>query len=158
MEQTLEESVYLLNRSMRELGRIYGKMASKLSLSESAFWILYALSDPHREYSQTMISEEWSIPKQTVHSSMEYLMEKDLVYVEPICLPNHHRRQMIRLTSSGKRFVEEYILNFRKAEQQIISGMTEEERCTYISFVQNQMVCMKEVVNGFINESLTHEK
>lgn len=107
MEQTLEESIYLLNRSMRELSRIYGKMASKLGLSESAFWILYALSDPHREYTQTMLSEEWSIPKQTVHSSMEYLVEKDLAYLESIRLSNYHRGQMIHLTSLGKMFVED---------------------------------------------------
>lgn len=47
-----------LNFQTKKIEAIYYRIASNLKMSESAFWILYALAEAEHEYFQQEISEE----------------------------------------------------------------------------------------------------
>ena len=49
-----------LNCQTKRIEAIYYKLALNFKMSESAFWILYALAEADHEYSQQEISEELS--------------------------------------------------------------------------------------------------
>lgn len=47
-------------------------------IKESEFWILYALMDTSREYSQQDLCNAWYFPKQTTNSTISSLQKKGL--------------------------------------------------------------------------------
>lgn len=147
MDQRWEEKLQLQNHCIKELNCLYRNVALSFRLSESAFWILYALSDPHKEYSQQSLCNEWFLPKQTVNSSIKCLLKKNLVYLEHVCFPCVKRQKVIHLTPEGKSFIDEKIENFKKAEWKAFSNLTEQEQDTFISLIQKQIYNLKKATN-----------
>ncbi len=147
MDQRQKERIQFQNRCIRELNYFYRSVASSFQLSESAFWILYALSDSHKEYSQQSFCDEWFLPKQTVNSSIKCLIKKNLIYLEHVRSPCAKRKKVIRLTPAGKLFVEEKVKNFRKVEWEAYSNLTEQEQNTLIRLMQKQIDNLQELLN-----------
>lgn len=147
MEQREEEKVQFQNRCIRELNYLYRSVASGFQLSESAFWILYALADPHKEYTQQLFCDEWFLPKQTVNSSIKCLIKKNLIYLEHARLPCVKKKKVIRLTPAGKLFIEEKVESFRKVEREAFSNMTQQEQDMYIWLIQKQIYNLQELLN-----------
>lgn len=147
MDQWREEKLQLQNHCIRELNCLYRNAALSFRLSESEFWILYALSNPHKEYSQQSLCKEWFLPKQTVNSSIKCLLEKNLVCLEHVCFPCVKRQKVIHLTPEGKSFTAEKIENFKMAEWEAFSHMTKQEQDTFISLIQKQTYNLKKATN-----------
>lgn len=146
MDQREEEKIQFQNRCIRELNYFYRSVASGFQLSESAFWILYALSDSHKEYSQQSFCDEWFLPKQTVNSSIKCLIKKNLIYLEHARSPCVKRKKVIRLTPAGKLFIEEKVESFKKAEREAFSNMAEQEQDTFIRLIQKQIHNLRETL------------
>ena len=147
MNQRWEEKLQLHNHCIRELNCLYRNAALGFRLSESEFWILYALSNPYKEYSQQSLCNEWFLPKQTVNSSIKCLLKKNLVYLEHVCFPHVKRQKVIHLTPEGKSFIAEKIENFKMAEWEAFSHLTEQEQDTFISLIQKQTYNLKKATN-----------
>lgn len=69
-----------LNCQTKRIEAIYYKLALNFKMSESAFWILYALAEADHECSQQEISEELSISRQTINSAIQGLVQKEYIF------------------------------------------------------------------------------
>ena len=54
-----------------------------LHLTDTMFYIFYALAEDYRPLDQHRLCTDWNLPKQTVNSAVANLIQKGLVYLEP---------------------------------------------------------------------------
>lgn len=72
----------ILKRRTKEADALYYKIASRLNLSESAFLILYTISNSSNKCSQKDICAELSLSKATVDSAIQNICRKGFVNLE----------------------------------------------------------------------------
>lgn len=124
-----------LNCQTKRIEAIYYKLALNLKMSESAFWILYALAEADHECSQQEISEELSISRQTINSAIQSLVQREYIFLEQSAVSA--RKKTVRMTEKGRRFVEESIIPLREVEREALLKMD--------YFAQNQYVTLSQM-------------
>lgn len=139
-----------LNREAREVDAVYYKIAAEWGLSESAFWILYAMADPAHACTQQDICAELSISRTTVHSAIRSLAQKGYLFLERD--PKSPRKKIVRLTECGEKFVRQHIASLQKAEQKAFLKMARSEREAYIALSQKYIAYLREEAEGFLKE------
>ena len=111
------------NRIYKKTNEIYHDIALRLGLSDSAFDILYSISELGDGCLQKDICNATCIPKQTIHSSIRQ-MEKSGY----LTLSSGKRRSMhITLTDLGKNLLERTIYPVMQMEGEAFHCMTDEE-------------------------------
>lgn len=146
MSDTIKNQLEVLKQQEKELSSLYRHIAVKFGISDSEFWVLYALMVSEGEYTQQKISRLWYLPKQTVNSVIANLTKKGYVYLETV--PGARNRKIIRLTEAGKEFSEKNVLNTYKAEQRAIAKMSEDERETCIKIFGKYIDLLREEIIG----------
>lgn len=144
MSRDINALLKAMNYQAKKIEAIYYKAALNLKMSESEFWILYTLSKAEQECSQQEISEELSISKQTIHSAIQSLVQREYIFLE--LSPVSARRKNIRMTEKGKRFVEESIVPLQKAEREAFLKMD--------SFAQSQYVTLSQAYAANLQEEI----
>lgn len=113
-----------MNQSYRESNGIYHEIAVVLQLTDTIFYIFYALAEDYRPLDQHRLCTDWNLPKQTVNSAVANLVQKGLVYLEP----GKGHSKYIRLSKAGQKIIREKIEPIRRAECRALQQMTPEER------------------------------
>jgi len=108
----------------REMDKIYHELAIKAGMSDSAFYILYAIVEMGDGCLQKEISERYSLSKQTVNSSIQNLKSKS--YISLVQGKGHDKH--IHLTDAGQQFVKEAILPVMEMENAALLEMSLNER------------------------------
>ncbi len=111
------------NRLYREMDRIYHELAVNAGMSDSAFFILYAIVEMGNGYLQKDIAERYSISRQTVNSSVQNLKAKGYIEMEP----GNGRDRHIYLTPAGQQVAEKNIYPVMKMEKAAFQEMSEQE-------------------------------
>lgn len=142
MNQSIKKELEVLNQQIKELSGIYHLVANHSGISDSEFWVWYALLIFKGEYSQQDICDMWSLPKQTVNSVIASLIKKELVYLEVV--PNTRNRKIIRLSEKGKVYGEAIVLKIYESEQRTLSKMAESERQLCITLLGKYITLLKE--------------
>nr|WP_326185765.1 MarR family transcriptional regulator [uncultured Oscillibacter sp.] len=126
MEQSLlpDGSVEAFRAVSKEFDTIYTRFAKVCGLSEAEFWSLLMIRGGAT--TQTEISDQLFLSRQTVNSAFKLLVKKGLVRLEP--LEHNQRTKQVLLTQSGERFMERRIDRMLDAEQQAWQAMEERER------------------------------
>ena len=75
---------------------------------------------------QSQISEQLSLSRQTLNSAFKQLIKKGFVRLIPY--EHNQRTKQAVLTESGENYVEEHILTLHRMEEQAWRQMTSEER------------------------------
>ncbi len=109
-----------------EIDKAYHKAAIKLGLSDTQMYVLYFLSQ--EEYSQKQICELSGISKQTVNSAIKDMIAKG--FIAPL---KGEKNEIITLTEDGEKVVEEKISRLIRAENNVISNWSDEERTSMVS-------------------------
>lgn len=139
----------MLNRKSKEADAIYRSLALRLGLSESEFWILYTLAYMRNDCSQQDICRELSLPKQTIHSGIQSLCRKRVLYLERT--ENSGRSKKIHLTDQGRRFIMSQIEPILKAESKAFSKLSCGERESYMLLSQKYETYLQEEMNAMID-------
>lgn len=134
MEQTLQQQLSTLNRLYKESDEIYRGIAGRYGLTDTAFWILYAITHTDGDCTQNDLCNDWFYPVQTINSAVGNLQKKELVRLETITGTKNRKR--ILLTDAGKTFTERIISKIDELEKNAFLLFTNEERETYISLYQ----------------------
>ncbi len=150
MENKLDNQLQLLNKLYKESNDIYNVAAIQLKLTDTAFWILYAISHTNTEYTQMDLCNEWFYPIQTVNSAITKLIKEDLVELEVI--PGTKNRKKILLTKKGRDLVDNTIKKIDEAERQVFLMFTEEEREMYLSLMQKHIENLKNSLSEMFNK------
>lgn len=142
MSSTIKEQMEKLSQQYKAREAIYHDAAVKCGLSDSVFWIFYALCEAEREYTQNDLCNEWFCPKQTVNSAISTLVKNGYVYLEVV--PGTRNRKIIRLTEAGKQFSQQNVQAFIESERRAFSRLTEQERQTYLALEDKHLSLLRE--------------
>ena len=159
MEQKLQQQLNSLNRLYKETDEIYRGIAGRFGLTDTAFWILYAISHTDGDCTQNDLCNDWFYPVQTINSAVGNLQKKGLVRLETI--PCTRNRKRILLTEDGKQFTKRIVSKIDELEKNAFLMFTEEERENYISLYQRHLENIRcerdKVLNAIDNEDIGEE-
>ncbi len=126
-----EPSVTDLDMLYKETDELYDRLARGCGLSESAYWILYAIQVAGGEdVTQRDIADRLSCPKQTINSAVRTLEARGLVSLD--FAPNNRRSKVISLTREGHAFAEERIVPAMEVEARAFARLEPGERAEFI--------------------------
>ena len=95
------------NRQYNETNALYHAAAVQFGLSDTAFWILYALYSSAAPLTQVQMCAEWCLPKQTLNSAVRSMVEQGLLVLTPA--PGGKRAKNLNLTEAGRALAEKTI-------------------------------------------------
>ena len=110
--------------------KIYYEFARGCGLSETAYWILYALEVSGGSATQARIAEEFSYSRQTVNSALKTLEARGLA--ELSFVEGSRRKKLVRLTAAGRSFSAERIVPAIEAEDRAFASLSPEERAEFL--------------------------
>lgn len=117
--QKLEE----FNCLCREMDGLYHELAVRAGMSDSAFYILYAIVEMGDGCLQKDISERYSFSKQTINSSIQNLRSKGYITLEQ----GKGRDKHIHFTDAGKQFAEDSVVPVMEMENEVFQEMPPQE-------------------------------
>lgn len=112
------------NKLYKEMDTVYHNYAKKCGVSDMAFWILYSISENDGEFTQRELCNDWYFAPQTVNSALKDLEKRDIIFLEQA--PENRKNKRIKLTETGKAFVDEIIAPLIKAECESFETLSEE--------------------------------
>lgn len=141
MNDSLQQQLEMLNRLCKECNHIYGRLAAKLGMTESAFWVLYAITHSEEPLTQNDLCSSFFFPVQTIHSAINGLRSKGLLELQVI--HGTRNRKAILLTEAGRAFAADTISRADKMEKNALLMFTEEDRALYLSLYQRHIAYLK---------------
>lgn len=118
----------------RESDKLYYEFARGCGLSETAYWILYAVEVSGGAVTQSEIADAYSYSRQTVNSALKALEAKGLVELAPVA--GARRSKTISLTESGRAFADERIRPAIAAEDRAFTRLAPAERAALVRLVR----------------------
>ncbi len=141
MNEQLQQQLQVLNRLYKESEHIYSRLASKLGMTDTAFWVLYAIAHSEEPMTQNDLCGDFVFPVQTIHSAINNLRKDGLVELQVI--PGTRNRKAILLTEKGKIFVANTINKADEIEKNAFLCFNEEERELYLSLFKRHIEYLK---------------
>lgn len=126
---TIQEQLQTLNKLYKESDHIYSNLASRLGMTNSTFWILYAISHSEEPLTQNDLCNNYFFPVQTVNSTVTNLLKKGLAKLEFI--PGTRNRKKIILTDKGKEYIDETINKADEIEKNAFLMFAEDDIYIY---------------------------
>ena len=98
----------------REYNAMYGNWAKEHGLSLNSTMVLYSFYEDMETCTQKTISQKWVIPKQTVNAILKDFEKQG--FVEFVPMAEDRRNKYIKLTETGKVYVDTIISELRRIE------------------------------------------
>ena len=105
----------------KEGNAMYEDWAKKHGLSSNGVLVLYSLYEAKDNCTQKSISQNWSIPKQTINTILKDFSSNN--YIELSTDETDKRNKLIKLTREGKIYAGEIIEALHKRELFAINHM-----------------------------------
>jgi len=137
--EIFQEKAKACNAIFHEFDEIYHEVAWRNGLSDSAFFILYAICELGDGCLQKDICGNIYTSKQTVHSSIRKLEKNGYLELKS----GRGRDKHIFLTEAGKKYMEEKILPVIKAENNVFLEMSKEEGDEFIRLSQKYLFLLQ---------------
>lgn len=126
MKNILHDELLEFYSIWKETDAIYRKLAKRSNLSESGYWVFYAVYENKGHCTQKDICDQWSLSKQTVNSALKELEKKGCITLE--VSESDRRSKYIVLTNSGRELAGTIIDTIFKLEESTWMKMDEAER------------------------------
>ncbi len=107
-----------------ELDNVYSLFPKACDLSDAEYWALLLIYEGVATQSQ--ISDQLFLSRQTLNSAFKQLRHKGLIRLEPY--EENQRSKQAFLTEAGRSFVEKHVVQMHKVEEKAWGQMAEEER------------------------------
>ena len=114
------------------MDNVYSRFSKICGLSDAEYWSLLMIYEGGATQSQ--ISGQLFLSRQTLNSAFKQLRKKGLVRLEPYA--ESQRSKQAFLTDAGKEFVEKYVLQMHRLEEQAWKMMEREERAALTTLTQ----------------------
>lgn len=109
-----------------ELDNLYSAFPKFCKLSEPEYWSLLLIYEG--VVTQSKISEQLFLSRQTLNSAFRQLVKKGLIVLEPY--ENNQRTKRAILTQEGRSLVEKQVVQMHQIEEQAWKKLDETERET----------------------------
>ncbi len=148
MKDSIEQKWVMICKYMNEFDEEYHKLASHYKLSDSSFWILYELYQNKNGCTQKELYTDWYLNKQTINSSVKYLINKKYIMVE--YLDNNKKSKRLKLTNKGKKMAKNTVGRVMRLETKVFKDIDENEMDRVINFFRKQTILFKGEVSKVI--------
>lgn len=138
-----------LNALYMEQDDIYSAYAAHFGLSDTAFWILYAVCESDAVKTQNSLAALFHMPPQSINSAVAALVRQGLVRLEQ--LPGARSGKALRLTEAGEAFCCRVILPFFAIEEQAIDTLGE-DAARYVESMRRIIAAMRRGVEIAIRD------
>ena len=119
------------NRLYNESNLLYHSAAVKFGLSDTVFWVLYALYSDDKPQTQTQMSAGFCLPKQTLNSAVRGMVEQGWVMLTPA--PGCKHGKNLSLTENGRSLAEKTVAQVIRAEETAMQRMGLDNARQYIT-------------------------
>ena len=140
MSKKIGEYLAKYNQLHSECDELYRDYATKIGLSDCAFWIIYFLGEADDAPTQSEMVETIHIPKQTINSSLKKLEKDNLVRMEQ---ENGKRGKRVFLTKDGENLFNKSIFPIIKAEAKASKVLTNEEMTIFLDIFSKYAQALK---------------
>lgn len=144
-DHDLEISVEAYREAAKELDRVWSQLSRACGLSEGEYWALVMIREGCT--TQTEISEQLSMNKQTVHSALKQLIRRGIVRLET--QSGNLRVKEIVLTEAGESFTEKYVDTMMDIEERVWNELTKAERREMIRVSQKYNRLLKKALEQY---------
>lgn len=111
-----------------QIDRSYHEAAVRMGLSDSAFWILYALVTHAPKLSQTELTAVTGSSKTTINSALKKMEREGLLTLTP----GSGRNTCVCLTESGSQLAEKTVCRLVELENRIYESWSPKEQAMLI--------------------------
>ena len=108
------ETLESFREATMRMDNVYSRFSKICGLSDAEYWSLLMIYEGGATQSQ--ISGQLFLSRQTLNSAFKQLRKKGLVRLEPYA--ENQRSKQAFLTDAGKEFVEKYVLQMHRLEEQ----------------------------------------
>ena len=119
-----------LNKLTKRKDEVYHKWAQHAGITDTKFWIFYAICESGGVLSQNDFCDNWCYSKQTVNAAVNSLEKEGMLYLS--YAEGSKKKKDIRLTITGEEFCTKYILPVLNAECNALMRVEEQERRMYL--------------------------
>ena len=144
-DHDLEISVEAYREAAKELDRVWSQLSRACGLSEGEYWALVMIREGC--ITQTEISEQLSMNKQTVHSALKQLIRRGIVRLET--QSGNLRVKEIVLTEAGESFTKKYVDTMMDIEERVWNELTKAERREMIRVSQKYNRLLKKALEQY---------
>ncbi len=137
------------NNIMKANEDIYRNLAKIVGLSDSAFWILYALRDTDSVLTQSEMCNILYQPKQTVNSSLKKMESEGYIKLNSI---NDRRKKQVFLTEDGIKLARKTVDKVISMERDALSGLLDSEQETFVRLFKKYTNLLQENITLFKND------
>ena len=141
------------NRLYNESNLLYHSAAVKFGLSDTVFWVLYALYSDDKPQTQTQLSAGFGLPKQTLNSAVRGMVEQGLIMLTPA--PGCKHGKNLSLTESGRALAEKTVAQVIRAEETAMQRMGLDNARQYITAGRAYTQLLREEFTQLQNENKT---
>lgn len=128
------------DRIYNENTLLYHRLARACGLPDCAFWLLYTLRSEEAPLTQTQLSEQLSLPKQTVNSALKKLEAAD----------GNLKNKRVCLTEAGEAFLRRTVDRVFGVESAAAARLTEEERSALVALSQKLLDAFRAETEAFL--------
>lgn len=126
-----------INRQFNECNALYHEMAVHYGVSDTVFWVLYALHNSSKPQTQNTLCMEWALPKQTLNSAVASMVRQGLLELEQA--PGRRSGKILHLTEAGQALAQKTIAPVCRAEQAALERMGRQTAEQYIHLAQEYL-------------------
>jgi len=137
------------SRLYKEEDSLYRRLARHFGLSDSAFWIIYALEEAQRPLTQTELCGDLALSKQTVHSALKQLEQEGRIRLTG----GPGRRKYLQLTPEGQALADRAARPVLQLEERAFLGLTGEERAGLLALNRRHLELMLREAEQILNTS-----
>lgn len=123
-----------LNKLVKKQDKIYHQCAKKAGITDTKFWVLYALCESGGVLCQNSFCENWCYSKQTVNTAVSGLEKEGFIYLTFAI--GSRKQKEIRLTEKGEAFCNQYIKTVLEAECRSLMNLSEGERKNFFKLIE----------------------
>lgn len=123
-----------LNKLVKKQDKIYHQCAKKAGITDTKFWVLYALCESGGVLCQNSFCENWCYSKQTVNTAVSGLEKEGFIYLTFAI--GSRKQKEIRLTEKGAAFCNQYIKTVLEAECRSLMNLSEGERKNFFKLIE----------------------
>ena len=127
-----------------ELDNVYSLFAKACGLSDAEYWSLVLIYEGVETQSQ--ISGQLYLSRQTLNSAFKQLVRKGLVRLEPYA--DNQRAKRAMLTEEGMRFVSAHVIRMHGIEEQAWRRMPQDERTALAALTRKYTRLVRELLDS----------
>ncbi len=127
-----KECNHQYNETFNKMNAVYHNIAKQFHMSDTQFWILYALTEENKPLTQCELMNYLIAPKQTIHSAIHKLINENYISLQQ----TQGNRKLYDLTKEGKRLANQTVKKVIQDEINIFNEFTDEERTKFLIYTQ----------------------